>query len=539
MGKIINGDCIKILRKLPENSVDSVVTDPPYGISFMNKSWDSFTPKSYQQFSYEWAKEVLRVLKPGGFLLAFSGTRTYHRMVCGIEDAGFIIRDQLDWLYGSGFPKGLNVAKAIDNHKGLKGKKGEKNPAYRKNYNKHDLLWKIPERPKYKTLPACDESLKWYGWNTNLKPAHEPIVMAQKPKEGTTVENILKWGVGAINIDACRIDYQNEKDKNNSCKTRPNDANHNKNRNVFDSMDKTSHSERGNPKGRYPSNLIIDEKAGEMIDEQSGNTGISFRKNGSKRKEGSLVYIGDFGVERNGIPYNDSGGASRYFKQVEGRYPSNVVIDESVSPLLDEQFSESKGGKFKMNNEINRKPLNDDLQVFSGKNCGFTFDKDKLTSVACFGDSGGVSRYFKRFFYNPKVDAFERNAGLNELNTKTIVDTGRKKQADYPSNRGKTKRKNTIATLKPINVMRYFINMVTPHKGVVLDPFAGSGTTGCACVVEGFDFILIEKREEFAKEIIPLRIKYWKNPKNWNKLKQHNELETKQYKLKTKSLRNL
>lgn len=187
--EVLVGDCRDLLRKLPDCSIDSVVTDPPYELGFMGKSWDS-TGVAYDISLWS---EVLRVLKPGGHLLAFSGSRTYHRMVVAIEDAGFEIRDQIMWVYGSGFPKSLDVSKAIDKSAGAErqvvgaGAYGE-------------------ARMGDVTIPATDKAQQWSGWGTALKPAHEPIVMARKPLgEKTVAENVLRYGTGAINIDASRV----------------------------------------------------------------------------------------------------------------------------------------------------------------------------------------------------------------------------------------------------------------------------------------------------------------------------------------------
>ena len=168
--EIVHDDAMEVLTRMTDNSVDAIVTDPPYGLSFMGKKWDYDVP------SVMIWKECLRVLKPGGYLLSFAGSRTYHRMAVNIEDAGFEIRDQIMWLYGSGFPKSLNVSKAID-----------------------------------KAAPATPEAQQWEGWGTQLKPAHEPIVMARKPFKGTVAKNVLEHGTGALNIDASRIDYHGEK----------------------------------------------------------------------------------------------------------------------------------------------------------------------------------------------------------------------------------------------------------------------------------------------------------------------------------------
>lgn len=172
---IIHSDCLAALREMPEESVDSIVTDPPYGFGFMGKHWDAETP-SVDVFS-----ECLRLLRPGGHLLAFGGPRTYHRLAVAVEDAGFEIRDQMMWLYGTGFPKSHNVSKAIDKMHGA-------------------------ERVAIiETAPATEDAQEWDGWGTALKPAHEPIVMARKPFKGTVAANVLEHGTGAINIDGCRV----------------------------------------------------------------------------------------------------------------------------------------------------------------------------------------------------------------------------------------------------------------------------------------------------------------------------------------------
>lgn len=208
---LLNGDCLQRMKELPDNSIDSVVCDPPYGLKFMGKAWDHGVP------SKEIWKEALRVLKPGGHLLAFFGSRTYHRGAVAIEDAGFDIRDQIMWVYGSGFPKSLNVSKSIDavEATGLASPKGMRMAAMGSDYKQTDLAG----TPGYgvtgnfknkdtgsKDLPATSDSAKqWDGWGTALKPAHEPIVVARKPLTGTVAANVMKHGTGAINIAGCRV----------------------------------------------------------------------------------------------------------------------------------------------------------------------------------------------------------------------------------------------------------------------------------------------------------------------------------------------
>ncbi len=194
---LLHGDCLDVLRGLPDASVDSVVTDPPYGLSFMGKRWDYDVP------SVDIWAECLRVLKPGGHLLAFAGTRTQHRMAVRIEDAGFEIRDMIAWVYGSGFPKSLDVTKAIDKAAGADREDVyEDKPGVTDNiaYGK-GLGVKLIER-----RPATDAARQWHGWGTALKPALEPITVARKPLSGTVAETVLAYGTGAINVDGCRVD---------------------------------------------------------------------------------------------------------------------------------------------------------------------------------------------------------------------------------------------------------------------------------------------------------------------------------------------
>jgi site-specific DNA-methyltransferase (adenine-specific) len=199
--KLIHGDCLEKLKELPDCSVDSVVTDPPYGLSFMGKKWDYDVP------SVEVWKECLRVLKPGGHLLAFAGTRTQHRMAVRIEDAGFEIRDMIAWCYGSGFPKSLDVSKAIDKAAGA----DVSADGYRPNGKNatHGKGWGGGKKTDI-TAPATEAAKQWSGWGTALKPALEPITVARKPLIGTVAANVLEHGTGAINVDGCRVPSADE-----------------------------------------------------------------------------------------------------------------------------------------------------------------------------------------------------------------------------------------------------------------------------------------------------------------------------------------
>ena len=246
--KLYNEDNIKSLKKIPDNSIDSVVTDPPYGLSFMNKKWDYSVP------SIELWKEVYRVLKPGGHVLSFGGTRTYHRMVVNMEDAGFEIRDQIQWIYGSGFPKSLNIGKSIDKIRGNERTGGSISTRHidGNSYGSTDKRWDVQK---------SKGNSEWEGWGTALKPANEPICLARKPiSEKTITDNVLKWGTGGINIDGCRIETDDELSRNKYI-LKPDAISYsvNSNNNLYGG--------NGHEGGRFPSNLIIDEYCSELLGE--------------------------------------------------------------------------------------------------------------------------------------------------------------------------------------------------------------------------------------------------------------------------------
>ena len=255
MNTIYTGDCIDVMKGMPDNSVDSIVTDPPYELGFMGKSWDSTGIAN----SVEMWSEALRVLKPGGHLLAFSGSRTYHRMAVAIEDAGFQIRDQIMWVYGSGFPKSHNIEKAINKIDGVEFNEipasgvGFMNAEGAGGYNTtlNQLI---------QTGDSTERAQQWDGWGTALKPAHEPIVLARKPlSESTVANNVLAHGTGGINIDGCRVAYVDENDGGDwdrFSSYQPSGGDFQK---VSMNKDKKNQNERvdnGKQSGRFPANFI-------------------------------------------------------------------------------------------------------------------------------------------------------------------------------------------------------------------------------------------------------------------------------------------
>jgi len=333
---VVWGKCERVVRTWPDNCIDSIVTDPPYGLEFMGKEWDKlnlnvpFSEKekgglggykhhirfghdtnAMQQWHYQWAKAMFRITKPGGFLLCFGSTRTFHRLACAIEDAGWEIRDCMMWLYGSGFPKSHNIGKAIDKKAGAKRKVVGKYsvPGFAKSEVEHGKQ----NRNKYKfeqtsTIPITDLAQLWNGYGTALKPAWEPIIVAMKPKEGSFADNAEKYGVAGLNIDGGRIqsgqEYQNTARKNSH---------------KFGGVS-TFPSEKQKPgfqpaQDRWPANLILDEEAGKMLDKQTQNIGNT---KPHKVKSNKNKYEGYGSITHKSgevVNYNEPNvrGASRFF----------------------------------------------------------------------------------------------------------------------------------------------------------------------------------------------------------------------------------
>lgn len=375
---LYNGNSLDVLKQFDDNSVDSIVTDPPYGLAFMGKKWDYDVPTTEL-----WA-ECLRVLKPGGHLLAFGGSRTYHRLACAIEDAGFEIRDMIGWIYGSGFPKSLDIGKAVDKLQG-----NERETVGKQNYTCQDIRGNAFKSERAKERPRLEQFITrgntpYEGWGTALKPAHEPIVLARKPiSEKTIAENVIKHGTGGINIDNCRIEIDE--------------------------------------------NEILPNKI-----ERSPKT------------------AGIYGA------FTDKHGEITWTEHAQGRFPANVIHDGSDEVI--DLFPQRRGT-------------------------------------------------LARFFYCAKASRKERDMGLNNMtpqirsDRKNIDSIG----ADNPRNRSSTPKRNHHPTVKPLKLMRYLCKLITPKRGLILDPFMGSGSTGIAALQEGFRFIGIDLEEDYC-EIARLRI---------------------------------
>ena len=457
--KLMLGDNIQSLQKLPDNSIDSIVTDPPYGLSFMGKKWDYDVP------SVEFWKEVYRVLKPGGHVLSFGGTRTYHRMVVNIEDAGFEIRDQIMWLYGSGFPKSHNIGKAVDK---LQGNDREVVGEVKRHDFKDPQY--IEQGSMMKTdnsamidLPITKGNSPYEGWGTALKPANEPICVARKPlSEKSVAENVLKWGTGGINIDGCRVGTETIKCGN--AYTGNSDGRYN-----WNNGDKKEH-EGNTYEGRFPANIILECLCDEVIKGEKGEVKRikSDGGNTENRRFGNGKGLGP--CETNA--YSDKGD----------------IHTNPMCPcyLMDEQSGVSKSNP--RTTEPNGNP-NGLISFGQGKNTNHN-------------DKGGASR----FFYQAKVSKAERNMGLDGFEDKTSQlnsggicrKTSVEKRLDNNGENAPT-TKNTHPTIKPVSLMAYLCRLVTPPNGIVLDPFMGSGSTGIAALLEGFRFCGMEMDADYFK----------------------------------------
>lgn len=552
---VYHGDCLAVMAELPAESVDAIVTDPPYGLEFMGKEWDapwresdvnndagfngggmrqaknlpSFTGSSnpkcsrckgtrrgrrdgtakvpvclcddggrfpnvravemraFQEWCEAWVAECLRVLKPGGYILAFGGSRTWHRLAVAIEDAGFELRDSIAWLYGSGFPKSLDISKAIDKQRhdrgdvlivtawiaeqrdragltsrqideafglngmaghwtsqksqplvptleqvplllatlgvaddqvpenirrllfDLNGRKGQPGEAWLQREVLSTSTKTISDRGSWAaevghgmfrpgekvvnvTAPTTEAAQQWAGWGTALKPAFEPIVVGRKPMVGTTAVNVLAYGVGALNVDGCRVHTEGSEGKEYTVKRL---------------------------------------KPGAEMNRTGGNW----------RPEDGVEYQG---------------------KTADGRWPTNVLLDESQAAALDKQSGVLTSGKMT--------PVQD-----GAKRQGAAFGMfSARTPTGTYGDSGGASRFFPTFRYEAKAPTSER----------PNVDG-----AQHP-------------TVKPVDLMRWLVRLVTPSGGLVLDPFAGSGTTAEACIHEHMRCITIERDEQYLPLIV-------------------------------------
>jgi hypothetical protein len=552
MIELLHGDCLERLKELPDCSVDACVTDPPYGLSFMGKAWDYDVPGA------EVWREVLRVLKPGGHLLAFAGTRTQHRMAVQIEDAGFEIRDMIAWVYGSGFPKSLDVSKAIDKaggnplawrafseayaaavqasafkHSDIDRALGIKSSSCYWARTDHrggmppchhweavrellglsadfERLYDEAEREvvgqrttgigtgkgstpimgdgsRDITAPATPAAQQWAGWGTALKPALEPITVARKPFKGTVAANVLEHGTGAINVDGCRVAGVK------GVPASPSNAG-SLGWSTGGDMDRKQQQN-----GRWPANLIHD-GSDEPCALLSDAARFFYCAKASKADRNS----GLDGCEIISIEPIDLEASSKWGKE---DLPVRLLVDTARSPqrviaAFGAQIRSAPEWSTLLFGSASTAPFRSDLTFITKTatssttqsttlNCFLGLLTNESTQAASFGQTGGGSR------------AVNAKAG-----TTSITITAEKMASVLGAELAASATQWQISaaawtsihpTVKPTDLMRYLCRLVTPPGGVVLDPFMGSGSTGKAAALEGFQFIGIEREAEYLE----------------------------------------
>lgn len=459
MSKLHLGDCMDVMRSMPDSSIDAIVTDPPYGLAFMGAKWDSFggstgrqtvgerqaegrryadenegAPRyanshgkkvtrgemaAFQAAMTPVFEEALRVAKPGAHLLCFGGTRTFHRMACAIEDAGWEVRDCIMWVTGQGFPKSMDVAKAIDKHLGVKQKVvGHRETDPQKGFSKVKGMGtgaasigdEVNSTRYDLTEATSDEAKEWEGWGTCLKPAWEPIIVARKPLDGTVAHNVLTWGVGALNIDACRVGTD-------TITTQGGD----KFPNLYGTFKPAQESTHV---GRFPANLVHDgsQMVLDLFPQSKGQQGDVTGNEPSHPADG--VCYGEYNGRHTFAKRGDSGSAARFFNELrDGEESANRT------------YTDRGGTNFAAKPGKRREPADTPA----------------------------------RFFYCAKASKKDRGEG------------------------------NTHPTVKPTALMEWLVKLVTPQGGVVLDPFMGSGSTGVACANLGRRFVGIEREWEYMR----------------------------------------
>jgi len=506
------------MQKMEDNSVDSIVTDPPYGLSFMGKKWDYDVP------SVEIWKEALRVLKPGGHLLSFAGSRTYHRMAVNIEDAGFEIRDQIMWVYGSGFPKSHNIGKAVDKMQG----------------NEREFIQQVKRTGKEAgTLGAyagnnieSKGTSPYEGWGTNLKPAHEPIVVARKPiSESTIAENVLRWGTGGINIEKSRVGTEERtySGANKLMEQRP-------------WNERQIEKPQFNVSGRFPANFIhdgSDEVVGLFPDTKPSKARIGKvgGQNGLYKNNHKPDHVGQW--------HGGSGSAARFFKTckdtqkhaimsvcndinvnnvgnnlmisqltekivkihsvLKSATPNLDLLNQNLNALFVERSAKSTEidfvAKLVAIKEVPEDLVSqEELQAIQGfigncKECSLTqrnADAEKWESIDITQITTNLLKLCGYVSY-----VIEENTSSERK--EVVAKNGEPKRFGYFPKASKRDRDGSShPTMKPTALMQYLVRLVTPAGGTCLDPFMGSGSTGKACVLEGFGFIGIEMDAEYC-----------------------------------------
>ncbi len=452
--KLYQGNMLDLLKVIEPNSIERVVTDPPYELNFMNKGWDN----SGIAFQAEAWKKCYEALKPGGYLLVFGGSRTFHRIACAIEDAGFEIRDTIMWLYGSGFPKSMSLSKGLEAREKL-GNAGTRNKRkikqacdgeeYTLKQTNNGALGEVIETTRKEYVPGTNLAKQWEGWGTCLKPSYEPIIVARKPFKGSLVDNVMENGVGGINIDECKV-------------------------------------------------------GDEVI---KGGTMPDFRDVGQKSKD-------SIGIDK--LSFGQVSGAKRVpLEDHTGRFPANTILtyDETDKEEVCSGFPDTKSSK------TNSKLL--DIRGNNYNNAHKTLEVAYERGYVDEGSAARYFYCAKasKKDRDEGLDQFETKktgelqGGRQEGSAGSIMLNADGTTRVNPYAGGGTPKKNIHPTVKPTSLMQYLVRLVTPNGGTVLDPFNGSGSTGKAVMYEnkerhkGYKYIGIELSQEYL-EISKARIEY-------------------------------
>jgi len=561
--RLLPGDALDVLRTLDAESVDALVTDPPAGIGFMGKGWDGDKGGRTQWVAWlaEIAREALRVLKPGAHGLVWALPRTSHWTATALEDAGFEIRDVGVHLFGTGFPKSLDVSKAIDKAVGAVRPVIGLHPSPRATMGKTAALGDGWQASPVLTAPSTDAAKKWDGWGTALKPASEHWILVRKPLGSTVAECVLKHGTGALNIDGCRIAGAFESGWSKSGSRESGNV-------AMSGKNYARDASPDNPQGRWPANLTMDAEAAALLDEQSGESGGgSFSKSGGRNLNGESRSFGDFDQSIKNAPdnYGDSGGASRFFATFKqenecplcgsangaaktsvqsasgGDSAGNPAAGQSteqaaIRDLWAPSTSATQGALKTPSVQPTRKtppigsasspaPLHAkpsptssparsaDARAQIGTTMttasrsssdGYAENAISGTTRASAEDGAGLPGDGTRFLYTAKPARSERDIGCDGLPAASGFEaTGCASEAGRNNPRAGAGRnggaRNIHPTVKPVDLMRWLCRLVTPKGGLVLDPFMGSGTTGVACMREGFQFIGIEREAQYME----------------------------------------
>lgn len=457
--KLLHSDCIKAMRAMPDCSVDSIVCDPPYELGFMGKKWDS----TGIAFDVAMWAECLRVLKPGGHLVAFGGQRTIHRITSAIEDAGFDVRDLGAWQYWSGFPKSLDVSKAIDAAAGAErevvgygdvGRASNVSPMSMGAHGANDT--------RAITAPATADAKTWQGWGTALKPCLEPWVLCRKPFKGTVAANVLRWGTGGLNIDGCRYAYGDRAwpGPNESLDVGPQNA----------------------TLGAWENEKY---RCGSCAKAAAKTPKQSTRETGASTAQSPVAPTtkGRAGTRREGTSKTATGS-------LFGPSPAAPSASKTgASSLNTAEYGKTPTGQSQRGtSSTTRTATNSTTGSQTCTSCGAATTPDSMQSSA--------GRFPANVYVCPKPSTAEREIGCGHLARATAGElTDRAEGSDglqsprAGAGRTSNGRGNTHPTVKPIALMQWLCRLVTPPGGLVLDPFAGSGTTGIAAVREGFGFV--------------------------------------------------